>query len=54
VGYSALEAINFVAGGKIRLAVKSVRLAARGYAFSEYILSEEFIVAWRLLLEQVG
>ena len=54
VAHSALEAFNFVAGGKLRLAVQSVKLAARGYAFSEYILSEEFIIAWRLLLDQLG
>ena len=54
VAQSALEAFNFVAGGKIKLAVQSVRLAARGYAFSEYILSEEFVIAWRLLLDQLG
>jgi hypothetical protein len=36
------------------MAVQGVRLAARGYAFSEYILSEEFILAWRLLLDQLG
>jgi hypothetical protein len=54
VGYSALEAFNFMAGGKIRMAVQGVRLAARGYAFSEYILSEEFIIAWRLLFDQLG
>ena len=36
------------------MALKGARLAFRGLAFSEYILSEEFIVAWRLLLEQLG
>jgi hypothetical protein len=54
VGYSALEAFNFVAGGKLRLAVRTAQLAAQGYAFSEYILSEEFVLAWRLLLDQLG
>jgi hypothetical protein len=54
VAQSAFEAFNFVVGGKVKLAVQSVRLAARGYAFSEYILSEEFVIAWRLLLDQLG
>jgi hypothetical protein len=55
---TAEETLNIFAGGKIKAGYKALKLAKGGFRvaelFAEYVLSEEFLQAWAMLLEQLS
>lgn len=52
------EVFNLASWGRIKLGYRAIKMAAKGYKLSEqlthYILSEEFMQAWKVFLQQLG